>query len=277
MVKEMKRIPEWLYPLYKPSDKKVFDLLLCLGNGKIKPKVIGSQKDVSEFVKLLVVTQKMKKYRIFRDMVLSELQKKGKLYYQIENPKRLVKFAKDQVKLAGERLENAKKALPDFVELIQLSPVRPKIRFADGLTGLMSLYESHVLEKEPYEMLGISNTTELTKVFPKKFVLDYINKKKKLGIGGRAIFPDCEKDKNYLKEYYKNYPKKILPQIKYVPAKIFPYRNEITIYGKNKVSIINFKQKDTVGIIIEDQTIHDMMRMIFELAWTGATEFAKLK
>jgi hypothetical protein len=76
MVKEMKRIPEWLYPLYKPSDKKVFDLLLCLGNGKIKPKVIGSQKDVSEFVKLLVVTQKMKKYRIFRDMVLSELQKK---------------------------------------------------------------------------------------------------------------------------------------------------------------------------------------------------------
>ncbi|MBT5338287.1 hypothetical protein HN858_00480 [Candidatus Falkowbacteria bacterium] len=209
--------------------------------------------------------------------LVSELQKKGKLYYQIENPKRLVKFAKDQVKLAGERLENAKKALPDFVELIQLSPVRPKIRFADGLTGLMSLYESHVLEKEPYEMLGISNTTELTKVFPKKFVLDYINKKKKLGIGGRAIFPDCEKDKNYLKEYYKNYPKKILPQIKYVPAKIFPYRNEITIYGKNKVSIINFKQKDTVGIIIEDQTIHDMMRMIFELAWTGATEFAKLK
>ena len=209
--------------------------------------------------------------------LVSELQKKGKLYYQIENPKRLVKFAKDQVKLAGERLENAKKALPDFVELIQLSPVRPKIRFADGLTGLMSLYESQVLEKEPYEMLGISNTTELTKVFPKKFVLDYINKKKKLGIGGRAIFPDCEKDKNYLKEYYKNYPKKILPQIKYVPAKIFPYRNEITIYGKNKVSIINFKQKDTVGIIIEDQTIHDMMRMIFELAWTGATEFAKLK
>ncbi|NQT49591.1 helix-turn-helix domain-containing protein [Candidatus Kuenenbacteria bacterium] len=202
--------------------------------------------------------------------LVSELQKRGKLYYQIENPKRLVKFAENQVQLADERLKNAQKVLPDFLELTKLSPVRPKIRYADGLSGLMSLYESHVLEKEPYEMLGISNTCELTKTFPKKFVSDYIDRKKKLGIAGRAIFPDSEKDKNYLKEFYKNYPKKILPQIRYVPADFFPYKNEITIYGKNKVSIINFKQKDTVGVIIEDQTIHDMMRMIFEMAWTGA-------
>lgn len=207
--------------------------------------------------------------------LVSELQKKGKLYYQVENPKRLVRFAESQVQLAGERLSNAKKLLPDFVELMKLSPCRPKINYADGLFGLMSLYEDHVLEKEPYEMLGFSNTSELTKVFSKKFVLDYINKKKRLGITGRAIFPDSEKDKNYLKQYYKDYSKKIFPQVRYVSVEFFPYKNEITIYGKNKVSIINFKAEDTVGVIIEDQTIHDMMRMIFELAWRGAEKCDK--
>lgn len=81
----MKKQPEWLYPLYKTSDKKVFDLMLRLGNKTIRPKVIGSQKDISEFIKLLVVTQKMKKYRIFRDIVLTDLKKQNTLNLPLLN------------------------------------------------------------------------------------------------------------------------------------------------------------------------------------------------
>ena len=72
----MKKIPEWIYPLYKPFDKKVFKLLVELGHGKINPKIIGTKKEISEFIKLLIVTQKMKKYRIFRDIVLKNIQRK---------------------------------------------------------------------------------------------------------------------------------------------------------------------------------------------------------
>ncbi|MBU2228958.1 hypothetical protein KJ810_00970 [Patescibacteria group bacterium] len=76
---KLKKPPEWLYPLYKPSDKTVFDLLLLLGNGKIKPKMISTQKDISKFIKLLIVTQKIKKYRTFRDMVLRSMKKNNTL------------------------------------------------------------------------------------------------------------------------------------------------------------------------------------------------------
>lgn len=39
----MKKIPEWIYPLYKPSDKKVFELFIELGKGRMK-------LDDSEFI-----------------------------------------------------------------------------------------------------------------------------------------------------------------------------------------------------------------------------------
>ena len=58
--------------------------------------------------------------------------------------------------------------------------------------------------------------------------------------------------------------------MKFIPAEKFPYNCEITIYGKNNVSIINFQKDVLVGVIIEEKTIADMMRMIFELAWMGA-------
>ena len=55
-----------------------------------------------------------------------------------------------------------------------------------------------------------------------------------------------------------------------IPKEDFPWKGDITIYGINKVSIINFSEKQLSGIIIESETIHQMMRMIFELAWKGA-------
>lgn len=87
----MTKSPEWIYPLYKPFDKKVFTFLVKLGQGRISPKIIGTKKEISEFIKLLIVTQKMKKYRLFRDIVLKDIQCKGIIdaQYLIEEGKKL--------------------------------------------------------------------------------------------------------------------------------------------------------------------------------------------
>lgn len=39
------------------------------------------------------------------------------------------------------------------------------------------------------------------------------------------------------------------------------------MYGENKVSIVNLNKEYLTGIIIEDETIYKMMRLIFELSW----------
>lgn len=131
----------------------------------------------------------------------------------------------------------------------------------------MQVYEDHVAETKPYEMLGYSNTGELLQFLPQKFLRDYVKKKERLGVRSRGFLPDTQKDQNYIKQLYRTVKKQSQPQVKYIPVEQFPYKSEITIYANNKVSIINFSEKGMMGVIIENETIYGMMRMIFELAW----------
>ena len=55
-----------------------------------------------------------------------------------------------------------------------------------------------------------------------------------------------------------------------MPHAVFPFPGEIIVYGKNKVFFVKFDKLAPIAVIIEDQTIHDMMRMIFELSWNQA-------
>ena len=94
--------------------------------------------------------------------------------------------------------------------------------------------------------------------------------KEKIGITTRGIIPDTKIDRNYNENFFKGYKKEIIPIIKYIPASEFPFKGEITVYGNNKISIINLNKEYLTGIIIEDETIHNMMKMIFELSWNSS-------
>jgi len=74
-----------------------------------------------------------------------------------------------------------------------------------------------------------------------------------------------------LYDRFKVLPKRIfLPEIRYVPAEKFPFKGEITIYGTNKITVINLNKEYLTGIILEDETIHNMMRLVFELSWSSS-------
>ena len=213
-------------------------------------------------------------YHILTDLAIkglvTEIEQKKKLCYQVEPPKRLLNFTKTQIRLAEESATRAVKLLPQIEGLFNLVPHKPRVRYFEGMDGVLAVYEDHISTKEPYEMLGISNVATLIPSLPPDFVKKYVHAKKKLGITTRAIFPDTEFSKKYNTTVYTSVEKKFLPHIRRIPAEIFPYNCEITIYGTHKVSIINFDKGVRVGVIIEEKTIADMMRMLFELAWVGA-------
>lgn len=214
-------------------------------------------------------------YHILTDLavkgLVTEIERKNKLCYQIERPERLVRFAKTQIRLAEERAERAQKMLPDIEGLYALTPNKPRVRFFEGLEGVLAVYEDHISGSEPYEMLGYSNVEKLMEVLPPAFVKNYVTRKEELRITTRGIFPDTDFSKNYNKEIYRGASKKTLVEARLIPADQFPHEVEITIYGKDKVSIINFQKNTLIGVIIEDQTVSQMMRMIFELAWNGSS------
>lgn len=213
-------------------------------------------------------------YHLLTDLavkgLVTEIERKKKLCYQIEKPSRLINFTKSQIRLAEERAERAKKLLPEIEGLFSLTPSKPRVRFFEGLDGVLAVYEDHISESRSYEMVAYSNVEKLMKLLPERFVKDYIKKKERIGITTRAIFPDTRFSAKYNKEIYRGAPKKVLVQSRLIPTEAFPYEAEITMYGANKVSIINFQKNTLIGVIIEDETVANMMRMVFELAWKGA-------
>ncbi|HUT22649.1 MAG TPA: helix-turn-helix domain-containing protein [Candidatus Bipolaricaulota bacterium] len=266
---QIKLISELKKAGLKQKEAEIYAALLELGG--------AYPSKIAEYTKLNRSTA----YKILEELAIkglvSELRKGKKLYYQIEKPEKLVRFADSQIRLAENRLENAKKILPEIEGLFTLTPHKPKVMFYEGLDGVLKVYADHVEVKETYEMLAYSNAAEYLKFIPKKDQEAYTKKKEKLKIKTRGIVPDTVIDKSYNKVAYAKIEKSIWPKIRYIPAKMFPYHGEVTIYGKDKVSLINFRKGAYVGVIIEDQDIHDMMAMIFELAWAGAKEFEKEK
>jgi sugar-specific transcriptional regulator TrmB len=203
--------------------------------------------------------------------LVTEIEKGKKLYYQIEKPEKLVKHARMHAEMAEDAYQKTRDLIPEIEGLYSLTPNKPKIRFFENREGAMSILDDHINTKKGYEMLGFANTVGLEKFIPQKYFQNYVKQKERLGITSRGISPNLEDATTFNNRIYKNISKKIWPVFRFIPKDQFPFNGEIIIYGTNKVSIFNIDEHDKiVGIIIEDEAIHRMMKTIFELAWKGA-------
>mgnify|MGYP001585177207 FL=1 len=201
--------------------------------------------------------------------LVSELEKRGKYFYSIENPQRLLHLSERVIVRGQEQHQKLQEILPDLEGLYAGVTDKPKVSYFEGIEGVMEIYGDHLATNKKYEMVGFVNVAELMRFLPQKKYHDYIQAKEQLGITTRGIIPETPEDREYEKTAYKGVKKSTLPKIRSISKDAFPWKGDITIYGTNKVSIVSFGGQNLIGIIIESDTIHQMMRMIFELAWKG--------
>lgn len=213
-------------------------------------------------------------YEVLDDLaikgLISELKKRNKYFYSIEHPRRLANFSDRLIKHAEEQNQKLKEFLPQMESLYAGVTNKPKVSYFEGTDGVMEIYEDHISGNKKYEMVGFVNIAELMQFLPTKKYREYVRVKEKIGITSRGILPDTNEDRAYDKEIYSVASKKILPDVRFISKEEFPWKGDITVYAENKISIITFDNKKVSGIIIESETIAQMMRMIFELAWKGA-------
>lgn len=213
-------------------------------------------------------------YEVLDDLaikgLISELKKRNKYFYSIEHPKRLVHFSQRSIAKAQEHHQKLQEFLPNLEGLYGGITDKPKISYFEGTDGVTEIYADHISKENKYEMVGFVNIAELMQFLPEKKYRDYVHAKEKLGITTRGILPDTKEDRAYKNTAYATISEKILPQVRFIPKVAFPWKGDITIYGTNEVSIISFDEQKVSGIIIKSETIHKMMRMIFELAWKGS-------
>lgn len=202
--------------------------------------------------------------------LIAEVTKQKKIFYHIESPKKLERFARYGIELAEKSLEQAKSVIPELEGLLVMTQEKPKVTFYEGRERVIDAYLQHVEVKKGYNMVAFVNVRALSDFLPPKIFKHYIMEKERLGIIARGITSTDPYSYQFLDETHKSLVnKKIFPILKRVPYDLFPFPAEITMFDNNKVSIVKFDDKNPVGVIIEDKTIHNMMFQIFEMAWIG--------
>lgn len=202
--------------------------------------------------------------------IINEIEKRNKLFYQIEKPDKVIRYSESRIKRAEEESDRMKSVLPDIEGLYGILGTRPKVTYFENIEGVTLVYEDMISTNNKYEMLAFSNAKEFEHVFPETFFENFRKSKERIGITTRGIIPETPKDRIFNDKFYSGYKKEVVPEIRYVPAEKFPFHGEIVVYGENKVAIVNLNKENLTGTIIEDANIYGMMKMIFELSWNSA-------
>lgn len=215
-------------------------------------------------------------YKILLDLsvkgLVNEIKKKNKLYYQIDRPQKLIRYAKDRVEMAKDQLEKAEKALPELEGIFSFVANKPKVLFFEGPDTIQNVCNDMVAGEGNYEMLAFSNAAKFQNSLPQKKLREFVSQKARLKITTRAVIPDTVDGRVYSETVFGGLDKKSWPVMRFVPADVFFFDAELTLYGKNKISITKLSNDNPIGVIIEDDVIYQMMKMIFELAWRSASK-----
>ena len=164
--------------------------------------------------------------------------------------------------LQREKLERFEAFIPEL-KTIEKFGDRPKVQFFEGREGVIAAVEDTLNQESGSEMLEYSNGEGFF-VKELKFANWYIKERLKRKISLRLIAPDTADTIEYFSQFDKQHRR----VTRLVPAKDFPFTNEINIYA-NKVGIITLTG-ELVAVIIESESIANTQRAIFELAWRGA-------
>lgn len=233
------------------SDKEARVYLASLQLGKSPVQEIAEQAKVNRGTAYDVIESLMKKG------LMSSYDQGKKTYFTAESPERLLSVIKIQEQELKEKEKQFSRYLPELRSMYGSADNKPKVKYYEGAEGLLSIQEEYLKVKRK-EILGISNMDNILKYQPK---LDnqYIPRRIKKGIKGKLIYISKKPI-----ESLKTDPRQ-LRESRYVSYPEFPFEADLTIFD-NKISLESYKDS-LVGIVVEDESIADSMRVLFNYLW----------
>lgn len=188
-----------------------------------------------------------------------------------KNIESLLRSKRRQLRRLGDKYQEV---LPELTTLYQRSGTRPRVQFYEGWSGLEQINADIInslkeLTAEQRVTHSYSNPMDIADRFDDYLIEEggYIDSRKKFGIHNIAIALDGPVTQEIALRNEEE-----LREMVALPAELFPFKNDITIYA-NKVAIMAL-QKEIVGVIIESKEIADDQRAIFRIAWEGAKVLA---
>lgn len=197
--------------------------------------------------------------------ILDKLIENGLFYQTLKGKKRYLNAENpDKIKSSLKKKEaDLNRILPELKSIYNISDIKPKIKFYEGLAGAISVYEDTIAStKEGDIILNYTSIKNLFKIFPKEYAEEYFKKRTAKNITVKVITPDCEETR----EWQKNASKE-MREIILISEKEKLFSGDTEIYG-NKVAFISYEE-NFMAIVIESKEISNMQRFLFNLAWNN--------
>lgn len=227
------------------KEAKVYLAALELGNANIA-RLTQKSKVKRSTVYLAVESLKEKG-------LLSVVKKKNKTYFYAEDPRKLEKDLEI-------KKEAVSKAMPEILALANFLDRKPKVKYFEGRSAIKEVFK---------DMLNYPDQ-EILAWFPDyhynladDFLFNYfVPNRVKNKIWVRAIASDTKTNLKHRED-----GKAINRRMRIVSKEKFKMEMEISLYGKNKIGIISYKEE--FGMIMESEGIHNGLKSIFEVMWDG--------
>lgn len=141
---------------------------------------------------------------------------------------------------------------------------KPAVQFFEGADGIQkTLYDSLSAKSDIYTFAD----TEAVERSIKKLNQEYVKKRLARGIPKKIIALDSV----FARSHYKA-TASAFTEVRLIPAKLNPFKTGMQIYN-NTISYTTIAETKMIGVIIEDASIAQMHRSLFEYIWSTLPPF----
>ncbi|MEI7741869.1 MAG: helix-turn-helix domain-containing protein [bacterium] len=197
--------------------------------------------------------------------LMSSVERGKKRFFLAEAPDKLSTRVRLEITELEEKLSGFKRILPDLHSLYDTSGERPRVRFFEGEAGLLSVAdEIHETLEDGLEVLQASSLDDYIRIFGSYSKNDkHLEKVFSKAIHTRLLFTS---DKPLTPRTQQSHAATL--EARRLPKDRFPFQGEMTIV-KDKIFLYAYTGK-LIAVVIESATLAQLVRAIYELAWTGS-------
>lgn len=191
----------------------------------------------------------------------------GTYFFTAEDPEKILLLIQNEQQIIDEKENAVSQIIGDLKDLKNPHVHIPKVRFFEGVDGLIKMYEDVLEDEKTIHGYLHYNELEFHPEFNKFVQEKYIPRRIKTKNKSFMIFNNIESDKNYTKKDPDMNRVTML-----VPQKDYPFKTCFHIYGNKIAFYSHLNDQYPSGVIIEHQVIKDDHFNLFKMAWNLARQ-----
>lgn len=226
-------------------------------------------------VQKIVKESKLKRTTVYA--ILNGLEQNGlvtkkdilkKIHFKPVSPSKLVDIVEQESQKVAQTKSNLNAMLPHMNSLFLTSVEQPVVRMFEGIEGLKEIYKDILKDSKPG--FSVLQEDDMDKELEEWVVTVFSKKRAQKKMPLKVIITSNK----HVEQFQKN-DAKYFRFSKVVPAHLFPFQHEVTIYG-DKVAFINYKKGDTkLGMVVKHPYFAQTMKAFFDLAWNGSDMYKR--